>query len=305
MVADASRLRAIVSDLGGSTLIDLGLQTQGSIDAGIQLARLCLGDAATISLHPSACSQLVDLDVMVHTDHPVAACLGGQYAGWPIQVDDYFAMGSGPMRMRRGKEETLQHLDLIQSAEPDDFAVGVLESDSLPSQRVAEQIATECGVTPSQLKLAIAPSTSVAGTVQVVARCIETALHKMHALNFDVNSVISASGIAPLPPPAKPGDTIAGIGRTNDAILYGGRVSLWVDADDATLETIISRVPSQTSADHGRPFSEVFKDYDYDFYKVDPMLFSPAVVTLHSLQSGRSWRAGSVMEDVLKRSFGR
>jgi methenyltetrahydromethanopterin cyclohydrolase len=93
------------------------------------------------------------------------------------------------------------------------------------------------------------------------------------------------------------------IGRTNDAVLYGGQVELTIDAPDDELEAIVERVPSSSSDDHGEPFGTVLEKAEWDFYKIDPLLFSPAEVRLVSVASGRSFHAGSVDVDVLERSF--
>ena len=289
------------SHVAGATILDAGIDTPGSIAAGIALARLCMAELAEISIVSGNAPDFpVDNAVLVRTDHAVQTCLGCQYAGWPVQTDDFFAMGSGPMRLLRGREPMLKSLEL---SEQFDTAVGVLESDKLPTESAINMIADECGVSADHVRLAVAPSTSIAGTIQVVARAIETSLHKLHELDFDVGSVVSSTGVAPLPPPAKRGDTVAGIGRTNDAILYGGHVTLWVDCEEDAIRPIIDRVPSCSSSDHGRPFANVFKEYDYDFYKVDPLLFSPAVITIHNLRSGQTHRSGTVRADVLSQSF--
>ncbi len=301
LAADASSLQCLVSEIGGGTVLDAGIHTRGSLRAGIQLARLCMADQAEILIAPCDAATLGSNNaIFVCTDEPLKACLAAQYAGWPVQTDHYFAMGSGPMRAARGREEALVELKLVESA---DTVVGVLESDRLPDADVIAMIADQCSVAANQVRLAIAPSTSIAGSVQVVARAIETAMHKLHELKFDVTNIVSATGHAPLPPPAKPGDTVAGIGRTNDAVLYGATVSLWVDCDDDAVEAVAAKVPSNTSADYGQPFAKTFKQYEYDFYKVDPMLFSPAVVTIHNLHSGRTWNHGKIATDVLRQSF--
>ncbi len=306
--ADALRIRC--SHVTGARILDAGAGTsasphRGSLSGGLVLAKLCLADQACVSLSPRVPvadheSIGCDWDVVVRTDSPLVACLGSQYAGWPISAGDYFAMASGPMRLIRGREEMLLHLSLSEAC---DLAVGVLESEALPTAEVIEMIASECGVNCENLAIAVAPSTSIAGSVQVVARSVETAMHKLHALSFDVTKIVSAAGAAPLPPPAKTGKTVLGIGRTNDAILYGGRVTLWVDCTDEEIQSVIANVPSRSSKDYGRPFAEVFKDYGYDFYKVDPLLFSPAVVTMHNLQSGRTWQSGQVDLAVMRQSF--
>jgi len=177
--------------------------------------------------------------------------------------------------------------------------------DRLPTPDAVALIAQQCSLPPEALTLAIAPSTSLAGGVQIVARSIETATHKLHELAFDVRWIVAATGVAPLPPPAKASDTIQGIGRTNDAMLYGATVTFWVDCDDEQIESVVRRVPSSDSADHGRPFARIFADYDHDFYRVDPGLFSPAVVTIHNLNSGRTFGHGEPRTDVLRESFGR
>lgn len=221
-----------------------------------------------------------------------------QYAGWPVQHDKFFAMGSGPMRVRRGREEILEHLD---ASDPQPLAVGTLECDQLPTCEIASAIAAECDVSESQLWLAVAPTRSVAGCIQVVARSIETALHKMHELGFPLQSVVQGYGTAPLCPPVP--DFVAGIGRTNDAILYGGHVSLWVSCDDDQVETVVDQLPSCASSDYGQPFVEIFAKYDHDFYKVDPNLFSPAEIMICNQKTGKVWRRGRMREEIIEKSF--
>jgi methenyltetrahydromethanopterin cyclohydrolase len=135
----------------------------------------------------------------------------------------------------------------------------------------------------------------------VVARSVETALHKLHELHFDLTQVVSGFGTAPLPPVAA--EEMEAIGRTNDAILYGGRVSLWVRTDDAQLAEIGPKVPSSSSPDHGETFGEIFRRYECDFYKIDAALFSPATIVFHNLSSGKSHVFGQLAPDVMRRSF--
>jgi methenyltetrahydromethanopterin cyclohydrolase len=236
--------------------------------------------------------------VQVFSDDPVRACLASQYAGWQIAVGKFFAMGSGPMRARYGKEELF---DAILGREESPVAVGVLEAHKLPSEEVVSFLAEKLGLAVDRLTLLAAPTASLAGTVQIVARSLETALHKLHALKFDVTQVVSGFGTAPLPPPAK--DDLAAIGRTNDAILYGGRVHLWVRSNDDQLATVGPQVPASASRDHGAPFAELFAQYGHDFYKIDPLLFAPAEVVFHNLTTGRTFAFGAMAPDVLRRSF--
>lgn len=258
-----------------------------------------MADLADIRIVPADRSLWDGPMLQVTTDDPTQACMAAQYAGWKVTKGKFFAMGSGPMRAKRGREEVLEHLGVQDQGT---CAVGVLECDEIPSEEILGIVASACGVGVGEVTLCIAPTRSLAGVIQVVARSVETAMHKLHELGFDLRQVISAHGTAPIPPMAK--DFAEGIGRTNDAILYGGQVTLWVDASDEQIETIGARVPSLASKDFGKPFAKTFREYQYDFYKVDPGLFAPAMITLVNLRTGNSFRYGRLSPEILRESFG-
>jgi methenyltetrahydromethanopterin cyclohydrolase len=261
---------------------------------------MCMGGLGHVTPAPvSLGAELTLPGVQVWTDHPAASCMAAQYAGWAVQVGDYFAMGSGPLRAHaRVERELFEKLGYAERAER---GVLVLEAGALPSATVAAWVGEKAGLDPSCLTLAVAPTASTAGGVQVVARVLETGLHKMEVLGFDVNRVLSGSGTAPLPPVAK--NDLRAIGRTNDCILYGARAHYLVDAPDEELEPLAARLPSEASPDYGTPFYETFKRYGGDFYKIDRLLFSPAEVWLTSAASGRTFHAGRVNVGVLRGSL--
>ncbi len=301
--ADAVRRSAALRIHGttlecGAHLLDFGVHARGGLEAGLALASICMAGRARVQIISGEREVWPGPWVQVATDHPLQACMFAQYAGWPVKHERFFAMGSGPMRLRRGKEELLRKLSAV---DPQALAVGTLECDELPSCEVARAIAAECQVPTTALWLAVAPTRSVAGNVQVVARSVETCLHKLFECGFDLSQVQHAYGTAPLPPVTP--DFVAGIGRTNDAILYGGHVTLWLDGEDDQIAEIGPQLPSSASRDFGAPFAEVFKRYEFDFYKVDPGLFSPAEVLVINLRSGRSWRFGELREDLVASSF--
>jgi methenyltetrahydromethanopterin cyclohydrolase len=299
MASTAAQLRiSVQTTSNGARVLNCGIDMPGGLQAGLAMARVCLANLAEVSVVPGEVAGVACPIVQVATDHPVLACMASQYAGWPIAVGKYFAMGSGPMRAARGAEELFNE---IEGREQPPVAVGVLETRRLPDDAVAAHISEAIKLPPDKLTLLAAPASSMTGALQVVARSVETCLHKLHELKFDLGCVVSGFGSAPLPPVAR--DEIAAIGRTNDAILYGGRVVLWVNADDAELMQIGPKVPSSASADHGAPFAELFKRYDHDFYKIDPLLFSPAEVVFCNLRSGKCHRFGHLEPDVLRRSF--
>jgi methenyltetrahydromethanopterin cyclohydrolase len=280
-------------------LFDFGVETEGGLEAGAMLASICMAGLADVATVPGAIGDLGWPHVAVTTDYPVAACLFSQYAGWQISVGKFFAMGSGPMRAVAAKESLFDKLWYREDAEQ---VVGVLETGKLPGRDVFDYIAEQTGVGAADVILCVAPTSSMAGNYQVTARSVETALHKLYELGFDVNRVRSAHGTAPLPPVAQ--NDLQGIGRTNDSILYGGRVTLWVCGDDESLVDIVQKVPSCSSAAYGKPFLEIFEAAGKDFYKVDPLLFSPAQIVIHNMDTGRVHHAGRIAPDILRQSFG-
>lgn len=300
LVADAAALRGVLRPCeSGARIVDLGVETRGGLEAGRRLAEICLAGLGQVRFAPNAAELGGGLAVLVTTDQPIAACMAAQYAGWQVTGEKFFALGSGPMRAAAGREELF---DNIGHRETSPVAVGVLESRKFPPPAVVRDMAAKCSVAPEQLTLLVAPTASLAGTVQVVARSVETALHKLLELGGDLTEVVSGAGVAPLPPLAA--DDLAAIGRTNDAILYGGHVTLWVVGDADRWQTLGDQMPSTASRDHGRPFADIFAQYNHDFYQIDPHLFSPATVTLHHLPTGRTTRHGQLCPEVLERSFG-
>lgn len=298
LVAQAAEHRvAVLREESGARLIDCGVHVDGGLEAGRALAEICLAGLAQVALVPGDSQIWPGPSVTVRTDQPVAACMASQYAGWQIAGEKFFAMGSGPMRAARGREKIY---DDVGGKERPEAVVGILESGKLPPRDVCHHIAEECHVAPEGLTLLVAPTASLAGSIQVVARSIETALHKMHELKFDLQRVVAGFGSAPLPPVAA--DDLAGIGRTNDAVLYGAEVTLWISGPD-DIELLGPKIPSNASSDYGEPFGEIFRRYKHDFYKIDPLLFSPAVVTLMHLETGRIRRFGETRPDILRRSF--
>jgi methenyltetrahydromethanopterin cyclohydrolase len=300
MVANAAELRVAARTLpGGARVIDAGIDTPGGYGAGRALAEICMGGLADVAYPPVPIGGDPWPGVRVWTDHPAVSCMASQYAGWAIQVGKYFAMGSGPLRAHARVEKEL--FAKLRYAERAQRGVLVLETRGPPTDEVAAWVGQKAGLAPSQLTFVVAPTASLAGGVQIAARILETGLHKMDTLGFDVTKVVSGVGTAPLPPVAK--NDLRAIGRTNDCILYGGQARYTVNADDAELAELAPKVPASASQDYGTPFYDIFKRYDGDFYKIDPLLFSPAEVWLTSVGSGKTYHAGHVNPDVLRASL--
>ena len=299
LLRQADQLKIHVSQSAeGASIIDCGVDAPGGLEAGRQLAEICLAGLGKVSLISNGDSSLAMTSVHVESDQPLAACMASQYAGWQIVTDDFFAMGSGPMRAAAAREDLFKQIGF---SETPSSVVGILETSSFPTLSACQLIAEACSLPVKQLTLLIASTASYAGSVQIVARALETALHKMHELGFDLQRIQRGTGRAPLCPIAR--DHLAAIGVTNDAVLYGGEVEIWVTGDDASLREIGAKIPSNASSDYGRPFMEIFEQYNHDFYSVDPHLFSPALIHITNVETGSKFEFGELNECVLKDSF--
>jgi methenyltetrahydromethanopterin cyclohydrolase len=286
----------------GETLIDAGVKRRGGVEAGLRIAEVCLGGLGQARLSPDAAAPSWPWTVAVRSSHPVVACLGSQYAGWSLTHGSgkkaFSALGSGPARALARKEPLFADIGYEDAA---DSAVLVIESAAPPPAEIVDRVAAACGLSPSALTIVYAPTQSLAGATQVVARVLEVALHKAHELKFPLARIVEGMGAAPLCPPHP--DSVVAMGRTNDAIIYGGRVQLFVTGPTDEARALAEALPSRRSRDFGAPFADIFKRFKGDFYAIDPMLFSPAEVLVTALDSGTTFRAGALRPDLLDASF--
>jgi methenyltetrahydromethanopterin cyclohydrolase len=302
MLDYSDELKIEVHELeNGAIVADAGVKAQGGYGAGIYLSRLCLADLADVQLTPFDINGTLFPGVQVASDHPTVSCMASQCAMWQIKVDRYFAMGSGPARVLARKTRELY--DKIGFEEFSDVGVIVLESNKLPDEKVASFIAEKCSIDPADLRIACAPTDSVAGLVQVSARVVETGLHKLYAMGFDINKIKSGWGRAPISPIT--GDVTMCMGSSNDAIIYGGETCYTVEYENLEeLGQYLKGMPSEASRDWGAPFYRTFKAAGFDFFKVDHNVFAPAKVVMNEIRSRRTFVSGKVNQDVLAESFG-
>jgi methenyltetrahydromethanopterin cyclohydrolase len=294
--AEALGLR-VTRGPAGEWLMDAG--PPAGIAAGLRIARVCLGGLGSVTFGMDTALPDWPGTITVASSQPVIACLGSQYAGWRLTAEGYFALGSGPARALARSEALFATLGYADTA---DRAVLVLEADRPPPAPLLRDIAASCGVAGDRLGLIHAPTQSLVGGTQVVARVLEVALHKAYALEFPLDAIRDGIGASPLSPPHP--DFVTAMGRTNDAIIYGGRVHLFVAGPAADARRLAEALPAATSRDHGRPFADTFRAAKGDFYAIDPMLFSPAVAVVTAIDSGETFRAGALAPELLAASFG-
>jgi methenyltetrahydromethanopterin cyclohydrolase len=298
VVANAETLGIQVLTLSnGARVIDAGVESIGSLTAGKYFAEICLSGVGSVQFTQINLTELSLPGIHVIVDKPVLGCMASQYAGWKIETPKYVAMGSGPARLLARVERLFSQINYQENSLT---AVIALESSCLPGAEVAEFIAEKCHIRPENLCIIVASTDSLAGSIQIAARIVETGMHKMLELGFDLDKILSGSGTCPIAPVIK--DTLKAIGRTNDCILYGGEAYYTVRCDDTEIIRILDRIPASSSKDYGTSFYELFQRYK-DFYKIDPFLFSPARVTLNNIFSGKVFQAGQLNENLLVTSL--
>jgi methenyltetrahydromethanopterin cyclohydrolase len=290
--------------------VDAGIKAKGGYLAGELITEICLAGYGTANVTPVQYGDTILPSVFVKTDHPALSLLGSQFAGWQIKGENYSAIASGPARVLANKPK-----DLYQKlcySEESDIAVIVLETESKPPEAVIQQTAEKCKIQPKNLYAVMFSTTSIAGATQVSGRIVETGLHKLERLELDPLLVRHAWGYTPIVP-AHPNSGEA-MGRTNDAILYGGVTNYTVDfEDELKLEAIVKQAPSSASkmiqearklAQQSPRFMDIFKEAGFDFYKIDTNIFAPAVVSINNIRTGKTFTAGSLDVDVMKGSLG-
>ncbi|NOT15524.1 MAG: methenyltetrahydromethanopterin cyclohydrolase [Methylotenera sp.] len=299
LIAQTSALQiGVMQHETGCTIIDAGIEYAGSKEAGRVIAEICMGGLGEVKLQADNRFSTWNEAVAVRSAEPVLACLASQYAGWALSHEKFFSLGSGPARALAQREDLFKELAYVDSA---DSTCIVLETDKVPPVQIIEKIVRDTKVEVTKLTVILTPTCSIAGVVQIVGRVLEVALHKAHALHFPLKSIVSGTGLAVLPPVAN--DFMTGMGRTNDAILFGGEVHLKVNGDDSAVAELAKNLPSSASKDYGKTFAEVFKFYEMDFYKIDPMLFSPAKVTVTNVDTGNVFEAGQLNTRLIETSF--
>ncbi|MFW6117055.1 MAG: methenyltetrahydromethanopterin cyclohydrolase [Thermoproteota archaeon] len=282
-------------------IIDAGVEAKGGFQAGKIITEICMGDLGQADITYKEYGDLQLPSIMVCTDYPSIATLGSQLAGWRIQEGDYSAIGSGPGRALALKpKDVYQQIGYQDSC---DQAVIVLETDDYPPAEVSQKLADECEVSLEDLTLILTPTSSIAGSTQISGRIVETGIHKLTEIGLDPKVILHACGYAPISP-LHP-EFVHSMARTNDAILYGGVAYYTVNhPDDQELERLVEEAPSESSSDYGKPFLEIFKEADYDFYNIDNELFAPAVLTINNIKTGNTFTSGKINAPILKQSLG-
>jgi methenyltetrahydromethanopterin cyclohydrolase len=273
----------------GTLLVDAGCNVAGSIAAGLRMAEIGMAGLGKATMMLNNVGGVPWPVVEVSANQAVIPCLISQAAHWPVSRGEYFPMGSGPACLLNKEIGVAQAFNWNEES---NHAVLILETAALPAPDVCMALANACGVPSQALAIMAAATSSLAGSAQIAARSIETALHKLRHIGFNLDLITDAVGRCPLAPPS--GDDHISLGKTNDVMIAGSQVWLAVqDCKGEELAQWIQGIPACTSPNYGEPFLKALEKAG-GFYNLDPGLFAPAEITLTSLVDGQALHAGKI-----------
>ncbi|MFW9987197.1 MAG: methenyltetrahydromethanopterin cyclohydrolase, partial [Candidatus Odinarchaeota archaeon] len=295
----------------GSTILDM---TNTSWIGGKLLGEICMGGLGTVDFSSYNLDNHYIPSVNVYTSEPIISCMASQLAGWNVKLKKevekegqlkkkvvFQSLGSGPARAKAKVENIFEELDYTDNS---DCAVIVFETPKLPNKEVMDIVANKCRVDPSNTYAACAPTACLTGSIQVAARIVETGIHKLHEIKFPIEVISNGFGTTTIAPIAK--DDLSAMGRTNDSIITAGFTYYTISVDkekEQELFELVKKAPANTSSSYGKPFLDIFKAVNYNFYEIDPGLFAPAKYTITNINTGKSITVGEINHELLRQSY--
>lgn len=286
----------------GATLIDMGVEAPGGWLAGKLFVEVTIGGLGHVEFGRFQLGKIDLPSIDVYIDHPATAGLSSQFSSWPLPRSKVpgtiHPMGSGPARAIARNDRFAQAWEYQDTHHETVFAI---QTAVLPDESLAEEVARACNLSPKNLYILAAKTGSIAGTIQVCSRTIETSIWRLHNRGFDLHRVICGMGTCPIAPPAA--DEFQAMVRVNAAVIYGGLVRYVVQARDEEIQAIIDQLPTRAARRYGEPFSRLLEEGGRDIFKTEKDIHSVARYEMMNYASGKVFSAGSIEEDYLKELF--
>lgn len=296
----------------GATVIDM---TNAGWNGGKLVGEICMGGLGTVDFTSYMLDGHYLPAVNVYTSYPIISCMASQLAGWSVKLKKevekdgkikkktvFQSLGSGPARAKAKKEKLFEELDYNDES---DCAVLVFETREMPNEEVMQIVSDKCKVSAENTYAVCAPTACLTGSIQVAARIVETGIHKLHEIHFPLEILKDGFGTTSIAPIAK--DDFAAMGTTNDSIIAAGSTFYTIEVEkekEAEIFELLKKAPANQSSSYGNPFNVIFKEAEYDFYKIDPGLFAPATYTINNIKTGKSISIGKINNNLLKESYG-
>lgn len=261
----------------GILLIDVGVEKtpDNPLETGLSIASASMGGLAKVEAREG------ELKVSI-PENPALATLGCQLAGWKV-ADGAYASGPARVLARKPKE----FYNKVGYNEASSKAAVIIECNNIPTKEILEKIRDACGV--RELACACFKPDSEVGIINVLSRVVEMAFFRLDYLGYDTRKILKAEGTVPF-------NGIKTQEEGNDAIIYGGSVSLETRGWDGSLT---KKCVSRASRLYGRRFADVLAKAGGDFMEVDFDYYAPAELKVRDLASGGSYSTGGVKKDFI------
>jgi methenyltetrahydromethanopterin cyclohydrolase len=287
-----------ISKINDATIIDCGIETKGSIDAGILFSKISLGGLAKVQLQfPEINNEISLLQVQVSTSYPVLATIGCQAASWNISKGDFFGMACGPGRALAQKPS--KSYKLLDYKEESDKAILCIESDKLPSDKIIDYLAEKCRVENKDIIILMIKTACLVEYIQMAARAIELGVFRfVEQLGYPKDRILHAVGIGIVPPLSEDNDVSND--RVNNGLIYGTKLFLIIKSHkEDNLTDLISKIPSKSSSSFGKSFIEVFNEAGKDFANFDLTLLAPTEIIINDIRTGKIYHEGKIQLDKI------
>ncbi|MEW6623995.1 MAG: methenyltetrahydromethanopterin cyclohydrolase [Bacillota bacterium] len=286
----------------GSTIIDMGINYPGGWMAAQYFAEATLGGLGRLNYSIFNLDDLELPQIEIYADRPAIACLSCQLSGWALpevrNEAGIVPLISGPVRTV-AREDSFAKEFAYQDSNHE--VVVALQDNRMPEESLINYIAKTCKVNSQNIYVLVAPTGSIVGCVNVVARTLETSLWRLHHLGMDVNKIAAAWGRAPLPPITK--DEYTAMIRTNTYTYYGGTAGFIVECEDNEIEKILHDIPlsPQTTQHYGVSFGELLKEANGNIFEIKDFVHNVTKVIFYNVRTGRTFRIGKIDFEMLKK----
>ncbi len=286
----------------GTTVIDMGTNAPGGWLAAKLFVEATIANLGHVDYGRFQFGKIDLPSIDVYIDHPQIASLSCQFSSWPMGKKDipgYIRpMGSGPARAIAQNDLFVKLWDYTDNYHETVFG---LQAETLPDEKLADEVAAACRISPENLYILCCKTGSLAGSINVCSRTVETTVWRLYHNGFDIKKIISGMGTCPIAPPVK--DEFRAMVRVNVAILYGGMVRYVVDSTDAEIEAIIDKLPTKMAQRYGYPFSKMLEEGGRDIFNTDKDIHGVAIFEIMNYNTGSIFKSGEIREDYLQEIY--
>jgi methenyltetrahydromethanopterin cyclohydrolase len=317
MIERCGELNIEVNELkNGTTIVDCGINAVGGFEAGILATKVACGGLLEACITETSYGGLTLPTLFMRTDNPalsIAVCQSNWFGLFPslfaMKKTEYSALSLGPAKALA--QEPKEVFDKVDYKDKSDVGVLVLQADNFPDEKVSEYIASKCKISPENLYLVMAPTASVAGSVQVSAHVLEDSLWRLtDYLDYEYSKVKYITGSSPISPVypeiwRRPGIT------PDDMIRNAGRIHFYVyssEGDD--LQKIADEMIIEKTQAFGKPFFEILnsgifsKGLDKKTLGREGWTYVIAEAMVTDLRTGKVFKAGKIHADLIRKFMG-